>query len=158
MGTERLLALPPLVWLSERPLERPNGGFGRGFSHGNGRRTGGDTCQITSERDQQDRWEEEWSLPTSVERREEGILIRQESPHRTPPTPTPSEYRLFTDWSSAGSPHVRMPPQSVLVTETGLNINQPVNQTNQPGSERAQIGSTRNGLQDDIIVSSPRTH
>ena len=51
-----------------------------------------------------------------------------------------------------------MLPQSVLVTETGLNINQPVNQKNQPGLEPAQIGSMRNGLQDDIIVSSPRTH
>ena len=178
MGTERLPALPPQYgdsfykgrarargrgrgrqeWLSERPLERSNGGFGRGFSHGNGRGTGGDTCQVTSERDQQDRWEEVWSLPTSVERREEGILIRQESPHRTPPTPTPSEDRFFTDWSSAGSPHVRTPPQSVLVAETGPNINQTVNQTIQPGSEPAQVGATRNALQDDIIVSSPRTH
>ena len=51
-----------------------------------------------------------------------------------------------------------MPPQSILVAETGLNINQPVKQTNQPGLEPAQIGSMRNGLQDDIIVSSPRTH
>ena len=63
-------------WLSERQLERSNGGFGRRFSHGNGRGTGGDTCQVTSERDQQDRQEEEWSLPTSVELREEGILTR----------------------------------------------------------------------------------
>ena len=84
-------------WLSERPLERSNGGFGRGFCHRNGRGTGGNTCQITSERDQQDRQEEEWLLPTSVETREEGISIRQESPHRTPPTPTPSKDRLFTD-------------------------------------------------------------
>ena len=45
-----------------------------------------------------------------------------------------------------------------LVAETGPNINQPVNQTIQPGLEPAQIGATRNGLQDDIIVSSPRTH
>ena len=50
-----------------------------------------------------------------------------------------------------------MPHQSILVTETGLDINQPVNQTIQPGSEPAQIGATRIGLQDDIIVSSPRT-
>ena len=110
-------------------MERSNGGFGRGFSHGNGRGTGRDTCQVTSARDQQDRWEEEWSLPTNVERREEGISIRQESPHRTLPTPAPSEDRCFTDWSSAGSPHVRMPPQSVLVEETEPDINQPVNQT-----------------------------
>ena len=51
-----------------------------------------------------------------------------------------------------------MPPQSVPVAETGLNINQPVNQIIQPGSEPAQRESIRNGLQDDIIVSSPRTH
>ena len=51
-----------------------------------------------------------------------------------------------------------MPPQSVPVAETGPNINQPVNQTIQHGLEAAQIGAMRNGLQDDIIVSSPRTH
>ena len=51
-----------------------------------------------------------------------------------------------------------MPPQSVPVAETGPDINQPVNQTIQPGLEPALIGATRNGLQDDIIVSSPRTH
>ena len=50
-----------------------------------------------------------------------------------------------------------MLPQSVLVAETGPNINQPVNQTTQPGLESAQIEVTRNGLQDGIIVSSPRT-
>ena len=52
---------------------------------------------------------------------------------------------------------MRTLPQSVLVAATGPNINQPVNQTIQPGSEPAQIGSMRNGLQDDNIVSSPRT-
>ena len=51
-----------------------------------------------------------------------------------------------------------MLPQNVLVAETGPNINQSVNQTIQPGSGPAQIGTMRNGLQDDIIVSSPRTH
>ena len=50
-----------------------------------------------------------------------------------------------------------MPPQSVLVGETGPDINQPVNQTTQPGSEPAQIGAMGNALQNDIIVSS-RTH
>ena len=51
-----------------------------------------------------------------------------------------------------------MPPQSVLVEETGTNINQPVNQITQPGSEPAQIGAMGIALQDDTIVSSPRTH
>ena len=51
--------------------------------------------------------------------------------------PAPLEDRFFMDWSSlgSGSPHVRMPPQSVLVREIGPGINQPVNQTTQPGSE-----------------------
>ena len=48
--------------------------------------------------------------------------------------------------------------KSVLVGETGPDINQLVNQTTQPGSEPAQIGATGYALQDDIIVSSPRTH
>ena len=52
---------------------------------------------------------------------------------------------------------MRTPPQSVPVEETGPNINQPDNQTIQPGLEPAQIGATRNALQDDIIVSSPGT-
>ena len=51
-----------------------------------------------------------------------------------------------------------MPHQSVLVGETGSDINQPVNQTTQPRSEPAQIGAMGNALQNDIIVSSPRTH
>ena len=50
------------------------------------------------------------------------------------------------DWSSLGSPHVGMPPQSVLVAGTGPDINQPVNQTIQPGSQPAHIGSMRDGL------------
>ena len=50
-----------------------------------------------------------------------------------------------------------MLPQSVLVGETGPDINQPVNQTTEPGSEPAQIGAMGNVPQDDIIVSSPRT-
>ena len=61
--------------LSERPFERePNGGFGRGFFHGNRRGNGRDSCQVTSERDQGDRQEEEWSIPASVGRRVEDIL------------------------------------------------------------------------------------
>ena len=114
---------------------------------------------MTSERDQRDRQEEDWSIPASVGGRGENILVGQELPHRTPPMPAPSEDRFFMDWSSlgSGSPHVRMPPQSVLAREIGPDINQPVNQTTQPGSEPTQIGVTENALQEDTIVSSPRT-
>ena len=175
MGTKRLLALPPRYgdpfyrgrgrgrreWLSERLFESiSNGGFGRGFSHGNGRGNGrGFHPQVISERDQRVRQEEDWSIPASVERRGGDILVEQESLHRTSPTPAPSEDRFFMDWSSLGSrsPHVIMPPQSVLVRETRPGINQPANQTTQPGLEPTQIGVTENVLQEDTIVSSPRT-
>ena len=67
--------------------------------------------------------------------------------------------QLFSDWSSlgSGSPPMRMPPQSVLVREIGPDINQPVKQTTQPGSDPTQIGITENALQEDTIVSTPRT-
>ena len=58
-------------WLNERPTERSSGGLGRGFSCGNGREIRGDICQVNTERDQQDRQEEEWSIPASIERRED---------------------------------------------------------------------------------------
>ena len=119
----------------------------------NGRGMRGDTHQTVSEGDQRDRQEEEWSIPASVAGMDDGS---QESLHRTPPAPAPSEDR-FTNWSSLGSPHVRMPPQSVLVGETGPDINQPINQTTQSGSEPAEIGAMGNAPQNDIIVSSPRT-
>ena len=114
---------------------------------------------MTSGRDQRDRQEEEWSILANVAGRGEIILVGQESPHRTPLTPATSENRFFTDWKSlgSGSPHVRMPPQSVLVREIRPDINQAVNQTTQPGSEPTQIGVMENALQEDTIVSPPRT-
>ena len=94
----------------------------------------------------------------SVGRRGEEVPVssptEQKSPHRTPPIPVPSEDRFFMDWSSLemGFPLVRIPPQSVLVREMGPDINQPANQTTQPGSEPTQIGVTENALQEDTIV------
>ena len=70
---------------------------------------------------------------------------------------TPSEERLFTDWSSLESPRARTSPQNVPIRETGQSINQPDNQTTQPGSEPAQIGAIGNALHDDINVTSPKT-
>ena len=66
--------------MSERPFEREsNGGFGRGFSQGNGRGMRAESCQTMSERDQRDREEEEWSIPASVAGRNDS-LVEQESP------------------------------------------------------------------------------
>ena len=47
-------------------MDRPNGGFGRGYSQGNGV----ETQQATTDRSQPDRQEEVWSVPANVERRE----------------------------------------------------------------------------------------
>ena len=177
MGTKRLLALPPRYgdpfyrgrgrgrgrreWLNERPFKREtNRGFGRGIFHGNGRGNGGGFhTQAPLERDQRDRQEEEWSIPASIGGRNGDVPVEWESPHRTPPTPAPSEDRFFTDWSSLGmgSPHVRTPPQSVLTREMRPDINKPATQIAQPGSEPTQIGVMENGLQEDPIVSTPRS-
>ena len=80
-----------------------NGGLGRGFSCGNGI----EVHQVQTERTQQDRQEEEWSIPTNIERRENDTG-RCESP-RAPPPPAPPHKgdRLFTDWSSIDSPKER---------------------------------------------------
>ena len=56
-----------------------------------------------------------------------------------------------------GSPLVRTPPQSILVREIGLDINQPTTQTTQPGLGPTQIGVMENALQEDPIVSTPKT-
>ena len=53
-------------WHQERQMDRPNGGFGRGFSCGNGV----EVQQLPTGRTQCDRQEEDWSIPTNVERRE----------------------------------------------------------------------------------------
>ena len=75
---------------------------------------------------------------------------------RAPPTPPPSEDRLFTNWSSLDSPRARISPQNASVRDVEQEINQPDNQTNQPGSEPAQIEATGNALRDN--VTSPSTH
>ena len=149
-------------WLNERPLEREsNGGFRRGFSCGNRRGNGrGFHPLVTSERNQRDRQEEEWLIPASIEKKRWRHSGRARvTAIGLPLCLLPQRDRFFTDWSSlrSGSPCVRMPPQSVLVREIGPDINQPVNQTTQPGSEPTQIKVTENALQEDTIVSSPRT-
>ena len=46
---------------------------------------------------------------------------------------------MFTDWSSLDSPRARTLPRNVSLREVEQNINQPDNQTAQPGSEPAPI-------------------
>ena len=65
-------------------MDRPNGGFGRGYSQGN--RT--ETQQATTDRSQPERQEEDWSVPANKERREnetERCEITQPPPPNVPP-------------------------------------------------------------------------
>ena len=74
-------------------MDRPNGGFGRGFSHDNGT----EVQQALTGRSQPDRQEEDWSVPTNVEKRENDTE-RWEASHAPPPNVPPlTEDRLFTD-------------------------------------------------------------
>ena len=141
-------------WFNERPTERSNGGLGRGFSCGNGREIRGEISQVHTVRNQQDRQEEEWSVPNNIGRREDDT-VRWESQRAFPMHPL-SEDRLFTDWSSLDSPWARTTPWNASVREIEQDINQPDNQTIQPGSEPAQIEATGNALCDN--VTSPSTH
>ena len=84
-------------------MDRPNGGFRRGYSQGNGVRA----QQAPTDRPQPDRQEEDWSIPSNIERREdtEGHETSQVPP---PDIPPPMDERLFTDWSSIDSPRERV--------------------------------------------------
>ena len=91
-------------WLQERKMERPNGGFGRGNGQDNTVRP---QQQAPADRSQLARQEDEWSLPPTVERRDD--TERQWTTQMSPPAaPPPTEERLFTDWSSEGSPRERV--------------------------------------------------
>ena len=133
----------------ERPIERSNGGLGRGFSNGNGI----EVHQVQTRRTQQDRQEEEWSIPTNVERRENDTE-RCEPSRAPPPVPPPTEDRLFTDWSSVDSPRERTSQCNVSARDTEPIINQTDNQTEQPGSEPARIEATGNTLSDVMTFPS----
>ena len=61
---------------------------------------------------------------------------------------------MFTDWSSLDSPQARMSPQNASVGDIEQDINQPDNQTIQPGSEPAQIEAMGNVLHDNVTSSS----
>ena len=101
-------------------MDRPNGGFRRGYSQGNGVRA----QQTPTDRPQPDRQEEDWSMPTNIERRED--TERCETSQVPPPdVPPPTEERLFTDWSSIDSPRERVTQhsQSARSVEPNITVN-----------------------------------
>ena len=107
-------------------MERPNRGFGRGNGQDNNVRP---QQQAPTDRPQTARQEDEWSLPPTVERRDDAE--RQQTIQPSPPAaPPPTEERLFTDWSSEGSPRERANQQiqSARSVESRRTIN-PTEQT-----------------------------
>ena len=110
--------------------------------------------QVQTERTQQDRQEEEWIIPTNVERRENDTERGESSRAPPPPAPLPTEDRLFTDWSSIDSPRARTSQCNALAGNTEPNVNQTDNQTEQLRSEPARIKAMGNTLGDVMTFPS----
>ena len=135
-------------------MDRPNGEFGRGFSRGNGG-NGIEVQQLQTGRTQPNRQEEDWSTPTTVERRETDIE-RHESPRAPPPpsAPPPTDERLLTDWSSIDSSRERTLQCDNIVRNVASNINQTDIQTEQPGSEPVRSETRGNTPGDNVTFTS----
>ena len=135
-------------WPQERQMDRPNGGFGRGFSRGNGI----EVQQAPTGRSQPDRQEEDWSIPTNVERRENDTE-RHDTPQAPPPNvPPPMEDRLFINWSSIDTPRERTSQCNTSARSTEQNRTQIDNQMEHPGIEPARIELRGNTLNDDVMT------
>ena len=131
-------------------MDRPNGGFGRGYSQGNGM----GTQQATTDRSHPDRQEEDWSMPANGDRRESEIE-RHETSQAPPPTVPPSmEDQLFTDWSSIDSPRERASQSNQSARSVGLNITQTVEQTEQPILDTVENEAMGNILSDVMTIPS----
>ena len=126
--------------------------LGRGFSHGNGI----EVQQMPTGRTQPDRQEEDWSIPTNVERRENDTERHETSRAPPPPAHPPTEDRLFTNWSSIDSPRERTSQCNISARSVEPNITQTDNQVDQPRSESTRNKAMGNSLSDATTL--PSTH
>ena len=133
-------------------MDRPNGGFGRGYSQGNGI----ETQQAQTDRSQPDRHEEEWSMPTNIERRENETERHEISQALPPNVPPPMEDRLFMDWSSIDSPRERVSQRNLSARSVEPNITQTVNQTEQPAVD--PVGNEVMGNTLSHVMTIPSAH
>ena len=137
-------------WLQERQMDRPNGGFGRGYGQSNNTRT---PQQAPTDRPQLTRQEDEWSLPPNVERRDD--TERQQTTQASPPAvPPPTEERLFTNWSSEGSPRERVNQQ--IQSARSVDSRRTINQTEQSAREPGDDEVLRYVLSDVTTTPSAR--
>ena len=114
-------------------MDRPNGGFGRGYGQSNNTRA---QQQAPTDRPQPARQEDEWSLLPNVERRDD--TERQQTTQVSPPAvPPPTEERLFTNWSSEDPPRERVNQQnqSARSVESRRTINQMEQSVRKPGDD-----------------------
>ena len=102
---------------------------------------------MTSENDQRDRQDENWSIPTNME----GRYDTRQEPQGIPPAPSPSEGR-FTDWSSLGSPHARTSPHGAPNREIEQSVNQPDQWATQSGSSPTREEAARDCSQEGVII------
>ena len=128
-------------------MDRPIGGFRRGYSQGNNTRA----QQTPTDRPQPARQEDEWSSPTNVERMEDTERC-QTSQVPPPDVPPPTEERLFTDWSSVDSPRERVNQHNQ--SARNVESNRTVNQTEQPTRDPEDSGVLRYVLSDVTTTSS----
>ena len=84
-------------WLTERQMERPNGGFSRGNGH-----TVRSQQPVSIERPIPNRQDDEWSSPPPIDERRSDMDRCQTESTSFPAAPPPTEERVFTDWSSEG--------------------------------------------------------
>ena len=131
-------------------MDRPNGGFRRGFSHGNGT----EVQQAPTDRSQPDRQEEDWSIPTNVERRENDTERHETTQAPAPNVLPPMEDRLFTNWSSIDSPREGASQSNVSARSVEPNIAQTDNQVDQPRLESVRNEAMGNTLHDVTTVTS----
>ena len=109
-----------------------------------------------TDRPQPDRQSEDWSMPTNIERRENGTERCETSQAPLSNVPPPMEDRLFTDWSSNNSPRARETQHNLSTRSVEPNTIQTVNQTEQP-----EMDSTRNEVMENIhsdVTTVPSTH
>ena len=129
-------------------MDRPNGGFRRGYSHGNNIRA----KQTPKDRSQPVRQEDDWSSPTNLERRED--TERHQTSQAPPPDVSPpTEERLFTDWSSVDSPRERVNQHNQ--SARSVESNRTVNQTEQPTRDPEDNEVLRYVLSD--VTTAPST-
>ena len=124
-------------------MERPNGGFSRG----NGR-TARSQQPVSIERPTPNRQDDEWSSPPPIDERRSSMERCQTELTSFPAAPPPTEERVFTDWSSEGSPRERS--ARLLQTAQIVESQRTEPDMGEPEGEQA----IRYGLGDD--VDSPK--